>query len=110
MSLEPQLELFIKKIQKKIDDNSELKNEIRTIKKIVNVDFNVEQYYFIVDYSEIGAICPGINPEADITIFVSPDNFEKLLTGELHPMRAYVTKKITYKGDVRDLMYLKKYL
>ena len=51
---------------------------------------------------------PVLDENADVTITTTPDNLRGLIDGTLRPMRAYVLKKITVKGKIDDLMFLKK--
>lgn len=46
--------------------------------------------------------------EADCTIAVSDDNFQKLVAGELNPTTAYMTGKLKIKGDMGAAMKLQK--
>ena len=46
--------------------------------------------------------------EADCTISVSEENFEKMLDGQLNPMTAYMTGKLKVKGDMGAAMKLQK--
>ncbi len=44
----------------------------------------------------------------DCTIAVSDENFERLVSGELNPMTAYMTGKLKVKGDMGAAMKLQK--
>jgi putative sterol carrier protein len=46
--------------------------------------------------------------EADATIAVSEENFEKMIGGELNPTTAYMTGKLKVKGDMSAAMKLQK--
>jgi putative sterol carrier protein len=45
---------------------------------------------------------------ADTTISVSEENFEKLISGDLNPTTAYMTGKLKVKGDMSAAMKLQK--
>jgi putative sterol carrier protein len=46
--------------------------------------------------------------EADATIAVSEENFEKMIGGDLNPTTAYMTGKLKVKGDMSAAMKLQK--
>jgi putative sterol carrier protein len=46
--------------------------------------------------------------EPDVTIVVSEDNFQKLISGDLNPTTAYMTGKLKIKGDMGAAMKLQK--
>jgi putative sterol carrier protein len=48
------------------------------------------------------------NGDADCTITVSEENFEKIAAGELNPTTAYMTGKLKIKGDMGAAMKLQK--
>ncbi len=48
------------------------------------------------------------NGDADCTISVSEENFEKIAAGELNPTTAYMTGKLKIKGDMGAAMKLQK--
>ena len=46
--------------------------------------------------------------EADTTITVSEENFERMIGGDLNPTTAYMTGKLKVKGDMSAAMKLQK--
>jgi putative sterol carrier protein len=46
--------------------------------------------------------------EPDVTIAVSEENFQKLISGDLNPTTAYMTGKLKIKGDMGAAMKLQK--
>ena len=46
--------------------------------------------------------------DADCTISVSEDNFQRLVSGDLSPTTAYMTGKLKIKGDIGAAMKLQK--
>jgi putative sterol carrier protein len=43
-----------------------------------------------------------------VTIAVSEENFQKLISGDLNPTTAYMTGKLKIKGDMGAAMKLQK--
>lgn len=48
--------------------------------------------------------------DADCTIIISPENFGKLISGDLNPMMAVMTGKVKIKGDMGVAMKLQSLL
>lgn len=53
---------------------------------------------------------PGENPQARVTLFLSPETFNKLLDGKLNATVAYMTKKLKIRGDITLAMKLENLL
>ena len=54
------------------------------------------------------AVAQGGEAEPDVTIAVSEENFQKLISGDLNPTTAYMTGKLKIKGDMGAAMKLQK--
>ena len=52
---------------------------------------------------------PEMLSGADITLISTPESLQGLIDGTLRPMKAYITKKISVKGNIQDLLFLKKF-
>ena len=46
----------------------------------------------------------------DITLTTNRSILEKILTGDMRPMKAYATKRLRIKAKVKDLLMIKKLL
>ena len=110
MSMEPMIKKMIEKYEKKSNKDPEVREKVKDIKKSVNIDLGVEHYSFIVDGPNVIDFKCEMLDDADLTIGSTPENLTALIEGDLRPMRAYVTKKITIKGNIQDLMHLKSLL
>jgi hypothetical protein len=53
---------------------------------------------------------PGENPQARVTLSVSPETLNKLLDGKLNATVAYMTKKLKIRGDIALAMKLEALL
>ena len=109
MTMEPRIRELVDKVNRKIESDEKMREEIKDLKKTVNIDLGEEQYSFRFEDCKVSDFkCEPI-PEADVTLSASVENMTKLLDGDLRPMKAYITKKITIKGKIQDLMFLKKF-
>ena len=62
-----------------------------------------------VDVDESGVHVTEGGGEADCTISVSEGTFQRLVSGDLNPMTAYMTGKLKIKGDTGAAMKLQKF-
>lgn len=104
-----QIQTLIDKFHKKMEKNEDARKEIEPITKTFNIDLGEEKYSMILKNAHITDFEDHILPNADVTLITTPENLQALIDGTLRPMKAYVTKKVTIKGKVQDLMFLKKF-
>ena len=64
----------------------------------LKIDFGDEQVH--VDGTGDANVVTASDAPADCVIKVSPENFMKLVKGELNPMAAVMTGKVKIKGDM----------
>jgi len=100
---------MIDKFHKKMDNNEEMRNEIVPLTKTVNIDLGTEKYSMKLENARIINFEETLLDDADVTLTTTPENLQGLIDGTLRPMKAYVMKKITIKGKIQDLMFLKKF-
>jgi putative sterol carrier protein len=53
------------------------------------------------------SVCEGAD-EADVTLSMTEENFEKMVARELNPTTAYMSGKLKVKGDMGAAMKLQK--
>jgi putative sterol carrier protein len=109
MTMHDQIQTLIDKFHKKMEKNEDARKEIEPITKTFNIDLGEEKYSMILKNAHITDFEDHILPNADVTLITTPENLQALIDGTLRPMKAYVTKKVTIKGKVQDLMFLKKF-
>jgi putative sterol carrier protein len=85
------------------------KAEVMPLKKVMNIDLGAEHYSLRLENARIDDFKPQMVDTADVTLTTTPESLQGLIDGTLRPMKAYVTKKITIKGKIQDLMFLKKF-
>ena len=109
MSMEASIQTLIDKFHRKMEKDEEAKKEVMPIKKTINIDLGTEQYSMRLENAHIDDFGPRMIDNADITLLTTPESLQGLIDGTLRPMKAYVTKKITVKGKIQDIMFLKKF-
>ena len=109
MSMEASIQTLIDKFHRRMEKDEQAKADVMPIKKTINIDLGTEEYSMRLENAHIDDFKPQMLDGADITLFTTPESLQGLIDGTLRPMKAYVTKKITIKGKIQDLMFLKKF-
>lgn len=110
MSLQKRMEEIIEKANERIEADPKLREEIAHLEKTFSLDLGTEVYSVKVKDSKIYDFEPVLTEDADVLVTSKPEHIEALMDGELRPMRAYITKKIQFKGKISDLLFLKKFM
>ncbi len=106
--MEPVFQEYIEKFRKRMAEDEKARAEVEPIVKTVNFDLGEETFSFHLENADIHDFGPGMLEESDITIISKPEHIKALIAGDLRPMRAYLTKKVSVKGKIEDLMHLRK--
>ncbi len=109
MTVEAQIQDLIDKFRKKMSEDEKMRKEVEPLEKSFNFDLGTERYSMKLKNADITDFKPEFEENADVVVTTTPEYFGQLLSGDLRPMRAYITKKVTIKGKVQDLMFLKKF-
>lgn len=109
MTMQTQIQGLINKFHSKVESDEHLRNDIAHLEKSFNIDLGEEQYSMKLKDSHIYDFNNQLLETADVTLTTTPENFQALMDGTLRPMRAYVLRKVTIKGKLDDLMFLKKF-
>lgn len=109
MSMEDSIQTLIDKFHRKMEKDEEARNEVMPLEKTINIDLGSEQYSLRLEKARIEDFRPQMLEEADVTLTTTPESLQGLIDGTLRPMKAYVTRKMTVKGKIQDLMFLKKF-
>ncbi len=107
--MESRIQELIDKCNRKMAENENMRKEVESLKKTFNFDLGTERYSMKLENAVIGDFKPEFAENADVVVTTTVEYFQQLLDGDLRPMRAYVTKKVTIKGKIQDLMFLKKF-
>ena len=108
MSMQNEIQEVIDRFHRKMEKDENLRKEVEPLTKTFNLDLGTEGYCLKLTDAKIYYFEPVLDENADVTVTTTPDNLRGLIDGTLRPMRAYVLKKITVKGKIDDLMFLKK--
>ena len=103
------IQKMIDKFHRRMAKDEKARAEVEPIEKTFNVDLGEESYHMRLKNAQIVEFEEGLLDKADILLKTTPEHLRQLVEGTLRPMRAYVTKKITIKGKIEDILHLKKF-
>jgi putative sterol carrier protein len=103
------IQKMIDKFHRRMAKDEKARAEVEPIVKRFNVDLGEETFHMRLEKAQVVDFEPGLYDEADILLKTTPEYLQQLIEGTLRPMRAYVTKKITIKGKIEDILHLKKF-
>jgi len=103
-----QIQKMIDKFHRKVEGDERTRAEVEKIHKTLNIDLGSEGFSMILDKGRITDFNDHLMEGADITVVSTPESMRALIDGTLRPMKAYVTKKVTIKGKLDDIMHLRK--
>ena len=109
MSSEEIIQKMIDKFHRRMAKDEKARAEVEPIVKRFNVDLGEETFHMKLEHAQVTEFEEGLYDEADILLRTKPEYLQQLVEGTLRPMRAYITKKITIKGKIEDIMHLKKF-
>ncbi len=100
----------IDRFNKKAAEDPKLAEELKGIRKTVQVEVtDGDWYHFVLENSRVSELVKGKSEAPDIRLIASSETLRQLYTGELRAMKAYVTRQIQIKGSIEDLLRLRKF-
>ena len=103
------IQKMVDKFHRRMAKDEKARVEVEPVEKKFNVDLGEETFHLKVAHAQVEEFDRGLYDEADIFLKTKPEYLQQLVEGTLRPMRAYVTKKITVKGKIEDILHLKKF-
>jgi len=108
MTIEPQLRDMIDKFNAKVDSDEKLQGELKGMDKKVLIDLDGEKYNFHLHDCKANDFAVGPIDAPDITLISDPETIQGILEGKIKPMKAFALRKVKVKGDINDLLALRK--
>ncbi len=108
MSVEPMIQELIDKFNAKVESDEKLREELKGLSKTVYVDLGEEKYNFTLKDEHIAGFAQGEIENPDVSITSDPETFVGIVNGKIKPMKAFALRKVKIKGDVSDIMSLRK--
>ena len=97
---------LVKKLKDKIASDQTYAKKLQNITKSIDIIFDdKDSYYFKVESGHITEPQAG-KIDADITVTVSSDVFNKILSKEINAMDAYMKQQLKIKSSLMDKLLL----
>lgn len=104
----PQIQELVGKFNEKVKEDEILREDLKGMDKKVLIDLESEKYHFRLQDQKIDGIEEGEIPDPDITINSDPETMQGILDGTIKPMKAFALRKVRFKGNIDDLLRLRK--
>ncbi len=108
MTVRPMLEKLIVKFNTRMEKDEKLQDGLDGMRKTVQLDLDSEQYHFLLENKAISCFCEGKLDKPDITVISDPETIEGLIDGSIKPMKAFALRKVRVKGQIEDMLHLRK--
>jgi putative sterol carrier protein len=108
MTVEPLLRDLIDKFNVKADNDEALRSELEGMDKKVLIDLGSEIYNFHLHDGKAHDFKEGRLEDADLTLLSDPETFQGIIEGKIKPMKAFALRKVRVKGDISDVLKLRK--
>lgn len=108
MTVEPLLRDLITKFNDRVDQDEKLRTELNGMDKKVLIDLESERYNFQLQDAHAVGFQAGEIADPDITLISDPDTIQGVIEGKVKPMKAFALRKIRVKGDINDILKLRK--
>jgi putative sterol carrier protein len=108
MDVAPLLQDLVNKFNRKVEEDEKLRSELEGMDKRVLIDLDSEKYSFHLHDTKANDFREGNIEDPDITLISDPETIKGLIEGKIKPMKAFALRKVRVKGDINDLLRLRK--
>jgi putative sterol carrier protein len=108
MTVEPLLKDLVDKFNVKVEQDEKLRTELDGMDKTVLIDLESETYNFHLHDQKITDFQSGTIDAPDITLQSDPETIQGLIEGKIKPMKAFALRKVRVKGELDDILKLRK--
>jgi putative sterol carrier protein len=108
MTVEPLLQDLVRKFNEKVQSDDKLRCELDGMDKKVLIDLETEKYNFHMCDKMINDFQSGSITDPDITLESDPETIQGLIEGKIKPMKAFALRKVRVKGEIDDILRLRK--
>ncbi len=104
------LDKLVTKVNDRFSSDEKYREKLKDIKKSINVEFDgKDSYHFYVENSHVSPVEEG-KIDADINIMVESGIFNQILSKQIDPLSAYISKKIKIKASLMDKILISELL
>ena len=99
---------LIDQFHEKMEEDKDAKEKLMGKEaRMVVIITDENRYKFHLKDAKIIDFGVGDYADKDVTISMSHETFKKMQTGELSPMKAFMTKKIQFEGSMSHLLMMR---
>jgi putative sterol carrier protein len=111
VTVEEELSGIVERFNRHVDRTPSVREEIGGLTRTVAVRLtDGESYAVDLADAHLGNLRKGAVPKADLTITTDTATLRGLLSREIGPMKALVTRKLTIDGSLEDKLLFRKLL
>ena len=104
------LDQMVERVNRKLESDEKYRSKLDGVSRTFLITFDgSDSYNFKLENSSVSPVSPG-EIDADITVNVSSEVFQKILTKEIDAFSAYFEKKIQIKAKLMDKLLLTELL
>ena len=106
------LQQAIDKFNERIRTDDKLQQELKDMNRSVQIDLGNGEpsYYFMIEGNGVSDLVEGETSDPDIRIISDPETLRGLMNREIGVMKAWATKKLQVKGNLEDILRIRKFL
>ncbi|NLI73316.1 MAG: SCP2 sterol-binding domain-containing protein [Euryarchaeota archaeon] len=108
MTIEPLLRNIVEEFNTRSDNDETLRSELEGMDKKVLIDLGNELYNFHLRDCKAQDFKEGRIEDSDLIISSDPETIKGIIEGKIKPMKAFALRKIRFKGDLSDVLRLRK--
>jgi putative sterol carrier protein len=109
--IEEALRSLVDRFNRRADRTPAVREELAGLSRSIALRLTDGTSYTIdLRESHLTNLRPGVEGHADVTITTDPATFQGLITKEIGPMKALVTRKLTIEGSLEDKLLFRKLL
>lgn len=97
------------KFNEKARTDPKMTETLKDMSRIIQLDVDGDQsYHFVLKDYRIDGVKDGPTHNPEVLVSTDKATLLGIFSGDVSPMRAYMTKKIKFKATLMDLLVLKK--
>ncbi len=111
MTVEESLASLVERFNRKVERTPKIAEELKGLERTIAVRFSDGTSYAVdLAGGRLANLRTGPAEHAHLTIATDVRTFEQLLSKELGPMKALVTRKLSLEGSLEDKLLLRRLL
>ena len=104
------LEQLVEKFNEKSRTDEKFKKELEGLERSIQLHLeDGRSFHFFLKDTLVDSVHDGGLEVADITISTDEETFRGIVSRDIHPMRAYATKRIKFKASLPDMLTMRKF-